>query len=98
MAQIGYISSFLEAEGIGFLRSATSPEDLILFRRDAVAGELADLVSRIGLEVEYEVPAPARRSDDDDDDDDHHQVEATSVRPHPVPPGDKVEPLDIEAG
>jgi hypothetical protein len=45
------------------------------------------------------VPAPAHRSDDDsDEDDDDQQIEATSVRPHLVPPGDKVEPLDTEAG
>ena len=97
MHQIGYISSFLESEGIGFLRSATNPRRLVLFRRAAVADDLADHVSLVGLEVEFEAPVPAcrphpgdrdgdRHGDAAEDHDDDRQIVATVVRPHTVLP------------
>ena len=98
MPQIGYVSSFVEADGIGFLRSADRPAELVLFRRTVVDEQLVDHLSLVGLEVEYEVPAPARRrsgaaTDADADEEGEHQVEATAVRPHVVPTSRKVTPL-----
>lgn len=51
-SETGYVSSFDEWEGFGFIRPADDPRHLVKFGDDALDGEtLADI--RPGLEVSY---------------------------------------------
>jgi hypothetical protein len=52
--QIGYVSSFLESEGLGFIRCAADPQRLVLFHRAIVADDVVDEVAE-GLEVAFEL-------------------------------------------
>jgi cold shock CspA family protein len=58
--ETGYVSSFDEWEGFGFIRPADDPAHLVKFRQGAVdAGAVTGL--RAGLQVSYEL-APASES------------------------------------
>jgi cold shock CspA family protein len=56
--QIGYVSSFLESEGLGFIRCADDPQRLVLFHRAVVADDVVDEIIE-GLEVAFEVAPTA---------------------------------------
>lgn len=53
-SETGYVSSFDEQEGFGFIRPAGDPRNLVKFRHDAVGADaITDI--RPGVEVRYQL-------------------------------------------
>jgi cold shock CspA family protein len=56
-SETGYVSSFDEQEGFGFIRPAQDPKSLVKFRHDAVGADaITDI--RPGVEVRYQLAGP----------------------------------------